>query len=356
MKRLVAWVKKYERRLGYGALTLGFIIDSLTLRRIDLLPENLVIIGYLVLILAAIVLMHLDAGRYHRFGIIPRIAPFLPLLMQFAFGSLFSGFVVFYSRSAAVGASWPFLLVLILLLIGNESFRGRYERLNFRLGLFFFGFLTYAVFALPVALRQIGDRVFIASLMISLLVAAGIIEALRKIARDIIESERRKLYAIVSTITVLFSVAYFYNIIPPVPLILKSAGVAHRVSRTSPGVYQARIEEKPKFHIGASVFHRHAGEAAYVWSTIFAPTELTTSIMHEWQTKDDSGSWQTVQTIPMMISGGRDEGFRAYSYRSALPSGEWRTNIKTKKGQLLGRVHFTVQDTDNPPLLETISL
>jgi len=356
MRIVVEWVRKYERRLGYTALLGGFIVDSLTLRRIDLLPENLAIISYLAVILFSILLMHLDAGKFHRFGIIPRLAPFLPITMQFAFGALFSGFVIFYSRSAAVGASWPFLLLLVLLLIGNESFRGRYERLNFRLGLFFFGLLTYSVLALPVFIGEIGDHVFMVSVVIAMFLSALVIEGLRRLAPDIVDTERKILYAIVVGVSMLFSLAYFYNIIPPVPLILKSAGVAHEVKKVAPGTYQAQVEPKKNFGFTTPIFHRAGNEPAYVWSSIFAPAQLSTTVLHVWYLKDSVGVWKVMQTVPIEIVGGRDGGFRGYSLRSSLTAGEWRVDVQTPRGQLLGRINFKVEAVSAPVALKRFDL
>ena len=74
----------------------------------------------------------------------------LPSATQFAFGSLWSAFLVFSARSGVFVASWPFLLILAGLFIGNEVFRAYHSRFIFTSVLLFFALLSYAIFMVPV--------------------------------------------------------------------------------------------------------------------------------------------------------------------------------------------------------------
>jgi len=103
---------KYERHISTGAFAAGFIIDNLTLTRIDLLLDNLILFSYLVVAGSVIVFLNfyergVFTGFVGRFFAPARLVA--PIAMQFAFGGLFSGFFIFYSRSASLSASWPFL-------------------------------------------------------------------------------------------------------------------------------------------------------------------------------------------------------------------------------------------------------
>jgi len=93
--------ERYETHFSALALTAGFIFDSLTLRRIDLWAENAAILVFLLIAGLAIVLMHyVNTGWLQEVSIFGH-QPFaqagwwLPLVMQFAFGGLFSMFLVF---------------------------------------------------------------------------------------------------------------------------------------------------------------------------------------------------------------------------------------------------------------------
>src|SRR5688572_24639422 len=114
---------RYERRLASVSLLIGFIVDTLTLRRIDLLSNQLILIWYLVVLAAGIALTNIYQVSVRPPRWLERLYVYLPVIIQFAFGNLFSGFMVLYSRSTSIVASWPFLVVLFGLLIGNEMFQ-----------------------------------------------------------------------------------------------------------------------------------------------------------------------------------------------------------------------------------------
>src|SRR3989344_5404360 len=156
--------EKYEHHLSSVAFLFGFLWDNIMLTRIDLLLDNIVLSSYIIIAGIAIVVLNAhNAGRLRH----PRIethAPFLlPLLMQFAFGGLFSGFFIFYSRSGALATSIPFLIFLAALLVGNEFFRKRYSRFVFHISVFFIALFSYAIFFIPVILGKMGPRVFLLS-------------------------------------------------------------------------------------------------------------------------------------------------------------------------------------------------
>ena len=71
--------------------------------------------------------------------------------------------MIFYTRSAVLLASWPFLLVLVAIFIGNEVFKHYYERLVFTATLLFFGIFSYAIVTVPIYLHEIGVFAFLLS-------------------------------------------------------------------------------------------------------------------------------------------------------------------------------------------------
>ncbi len=67
-----------------------------------------------------------------------------------------AGFSSSTHASAVLLASWPFLLVLVAIFIGNEVFKQYYERLVFTATLLFFGMFSYAIVTVPIYIHQIG--------------------------------------------------------------------------------------------------------------------------------------------------------------------------------------------------------
>ena len=140
------------------------------------------------------------------------------------------------------------------------------------------------------------------------------------------------------------------------PLSLKEAGVYHDISRTS-GIYTLIGEKTPWYEdlIYRETFHRVPGDIIYVYTAIFAPSGLTTPIIHEWQYYDNtSRTWMTTNTISFSINGGRDGGYRGYTQKSGVTEGRWRVNVLTQYGAAVGRVSFDVRNaTTTPPLVVT---
>ena len=90
--------------------------------------------------------------------------------------------------------------------------------------------------------------------------------------------------------------------------------------------------------------HWRAGEDLYVFTQIFAPTKLETTINHNWQWYNEAErSWENRDTIPISISGGRADGYRGFSRKSSLEYGLWRVKTTTPNGQVLGFTRFEVQ-------------
>ena len=143
MKTAEKFFERHEGRISSFALIAGFIFDSFTLQRIDLLFENLVILSYLVISGGSIILLNYYEEYPPKKSFFVRMQNLLPLFIQFAFGGLFSAFFIFYTRSATFSSSWPFMLILLFLLIGNEFFRNYYQRLTFQGSIYFMAVFSF---------------------------------------------------------------------------------------------------------------------------------------------------------------------------------------------------------------------
>jgi hypothetical protein len=150
----------------------------------------------------------------------------------------------------------------------------------------------------------------------------------------------------------LFNILYFLNIVPPVPLSLKSIGVYHTLVRNPSGNYTATYEPSPWFIFWrdtSNVYRVSNAGTAVCFSSVFAPTGLSAPIYHQWEKyNDDKGRWETVSKISFPINGGRDAGYRGYSDLVVTP-GRWRCDVETQSGALIGRISFTVRSSDSPP-------
>lgn len=345
----------YERYVSPISLIAGFISDNLILlRRVDLWTTDALFLFYLCIAASGIVFLNLaETGRVTNRAL-QKATPFVPIAMQFAFGGLFSGFLSLYSRSASFAMSWVFVVAIALLLLGNERFTRLYTRFSFQVSLFFFTLFSFLIFFLPVVFKQIGPIMFLESGAVSLAVIALFLLLLRRLVPDIVKKQIRTVRFSIAGILILFNALYFSSAIPPLPLAIKEAGVYHSIERSSDS-YTLSYEPLPWYEQYLNynmVYHRAPGEPVYVWTAVFAPSGLTTTILHEWQYYDPaSKSWQTIAEIPFLISGGRDGGYRGYSEVSNPKDGSWRVNVVTQYGQTISRISFTIESASSTPQL-----
>jgi hypothetical protein len=78
-------------------------------------------------------------------------------------------FLIYFSRSASLFASWPFLLILGVLLIGNEFARKYYARLTLHVSFLFIAAYAYFILFVPLLTRKVGDSMFLFAGVCSLL-------------------------------------------------------------------------------------------------------------------------------------------------------------------------------------------
>lgn len=354
-QELALW---YERYISPVALVAGFILDTLYLtRRVDLWQTNALLFSYLALAALGIMLINmLETGRLRGRTLVAAY-PLMPVLVQFAFGGLFSGYLSLYSRSASLAVSWIFVVALAFLLVGNERFTRLYVRFPFQVGIYFAALFSFFIFFLPVVFKEIGTLIFLASGAMSIGVIALLLAASRLLAPGIPGTDWRRAIGTVAVVYAVINGLYFADIIPPLPLSLKDAGVYHSVERQPDGSYllaaepRAWYEEYLRYE---TTYHQGATSTApvYVWSTIFAPTGLSTVIEHQWQRYDDAArAWVTTDAVSFPITGGRDGGYRGYTAKAGISPGRWRVNVLAQGGKLITRIGFTVVVADTPRTL-----
>ena len=75
---------------------------------------------------------------------------------------------------------------------------------------------------------------------------------------------------------------------------------------------------------------------------MFAPVTLETTIYHHWQHRQQESNeeFSTTDRIPIAISGGREHGYRSYTWKQRLEPGDWRVDVETEDGRIIGRINF----------------
>ena len=338
----------------------GFVSDLLTV--VPLSIQNAVYLYGFYLCISAIATI----GSHYLFVRDAQEGPFLKgirivlsLAAQFTTGGLLSGCLIFYTRSAALSASWPFVVLLAVIFIGNEAFRHYREQIAFRSGLFFFSLYAYLVFALPTLLHTISPKTFLESTGIAFGIFVVYVILLGFAGWKRLRSSLLETFIGVGVVIVIVVGSYFTGIIPPLPLSLSDVGVYDSIIHTDQGylVQAESVPADPWWDVGNWVpvtLHIVPGSSLSVFSAVFAPTLFSTAVVHRWQWYDSpSRSWQTEAVITFAITGGRHGGYRGYSTLSNVVPGSYRVSIETVSGQVIGRIYFNVQNTSIAPVLHT---
>lgn len=358
MKLNRARLRHFRRHWLTVAFFAGFVVDNITLNRVDQLFDNFVLASYVVLAGTSLSILYASSADKVREAWRPFVLKWAPLLVQFSFGGLLSGVLVFYSRSGSWFASWPFLLLILGVIVGNEFMRKRAQRLVFNLVVLFVGLFSYLVLVIPVILGKMGAWIFFGSGLLSLVVVYLYVRVLFRIVPNFMT---QNIQMVVFSLGVTFfslNFLYFANIIPPIPLSLKNIGVYHNVERVDDGSYVLTYENGrwfEPFKDSDDTFHYQPGESVYCYAAVFAPTRLSTTVFHRWEFFDETAEeWVTRSRLSYDIEGGRDSGFRGFTFQEEVHAGKWRCTVETAREQKLGSETFRIAVDEPQRELEQI--
>jgi len=345
----------------------GVTYDTVTLTRIDRLQDNLILLVYLLLLGTLIVLtgrlgVDLSIDRERAAALSPltrwalRMKPYYPMAIQFLLGSLFSAYAIFYSRSATLTGTAIFFALLITLLIVNEFLRDRLSSLRLLVSLYAVVCFAFFTFFLPVMTGYMNVFVFLAGAGLSVGVVLRVVELIYRDNPDRSKTEAIGVTAPAVALIGLLVGFYFLNWIPPVPLSLKYGGIYHEVKRTGDR-FELSFDKKwyQVWKRSDSTFP--ADEPIYCFTAVFAPVDLDTTVYHHWYFRTNSSRpFAHADKIPIKISGGREGGYRAYTFKQRLNPGDWRVDVETEDGRIIGRVAVEVEKEDGVrPTLTTVS-
>jgi len=336
----------------------GFITDILWLNKVDSVLDNATLLFYVFLATLSIIILY--AGIARRFGEkwSLRARRLAPMVMQYSFGGLFSGMLIFYGHSGAFLASWPFLILFILAMFANELLKNREQQLVFNLTSYFIGIFSYLVLGISVLSGLMGPVVFVGSGFIALLLVYFLVRFLERFIPHYLKLKKRTIvFGILGAFAIL-NTLYFANVIPPIPLSLKEITIAQSVVRYDTGEYEITYELIPwwniKDYLLTTTFHPSVGGSVSCFTKVFAPTRIKTDIFHVWEFKNPkTNNWQEHFKLSYSITGEAVNGYRGYTSIQSFQDGLWRCSVKTARGQVLGRKVFTIDSTKKPNELKT---
>ena len=351
-QKIKAFYKEYESFFMPALIAWGFVFHYITFKIIPITEVLYLVFVYLALATLAIIFIHLydqelitQKLRYIRL--------FAPLLLQLMLGSIIGGVFIFYWFSGSIFVSWPFISIIVLLLIGLELYKHYLENAVVQLALYSFAAFLMLAVALPYFFTSINPWFFILAGVISLALVFGLIWLLKK--SPAIKNHKARIIIVCVLIFAVMNVFYFYNLIPPVPLSIRDSGVYHNVYRSG-GNYVVVSESETFFQRLSLIptIHLQPGDRVYVFTSIYSPSDLNTDIVYDWQYYDPvQEKWVSEGKTSYQLVGGRLQGYNGYSYRANPAAGEWRVYIETPRGQVLGQHEFNVETVSQPPALQT---
>ena len=322
----------------------GFFWDALTIGR-QINPSDLWLLAAYLLACGLILYWmghrtnaHLLMTEMERLeaSIRPEWQKKAPLfILQFLFGSLFSALFILYFKSSNHFLALLWSLGLGFLLVANEYIDHHYHRFTLTWALFGLCAILVLNFLLPFMLGSILPVWF----YLSTLAGAAFTHYLRKKTPGC-PGRAWPVWVIAGVL----SLAYLFDFVPPVPLVERDMQLGLSLEKNN-GEMLISIEKSPWYKPWRLLFnelHVPAGERVYCVSSVFAPRGISVDLYHRWEHFDKKYGWQAVSRIGFGLSGGRQGGFRGYTYKQNIQSGEWRVKVETEDGRTLTVYNFTL--------------
>jgi hypothetical protein len=334
---------RYARFISAISFIVGFTLDFLTTRRIDVMWDNYKLLGYVFLAGTCIILFHFIESKRIRNRFFVKYENLIRMGIEFFLGGLFSSHVIFYFKSSAGVKSFLFIAVLFVLLIINQFFKKQVYRLYLQFSMYFLAAFSFFVFFIPVFTKEMNATSFLFGSTVSLGVTITIIAVVCLATSNISRKPFMKLSGLILVLYFAMTLFYFMNWIPPVPMALKHIGIYHHVNKTD-YFYNLTYEKPPltKFwETSSTVYHYVPGDTVFCFASVFAPTAMKKTIYHRWKYYNkQTGAWEVRDRLSYDLLGGRDGGFRGFSSKTFVAEGEWRIEVVTEDDLLLGSVDF----------------
>ncbi len=344
--RLRAYLRLRKKYLPVIFFITGFLWDTLTLGRIDRLYDRVILSTYMASLTTCLYLYNVaDDGKWKE-TFFERFEKYQPLAIQFFLGGLSSAFVIYFSRSVSFTKTLSFFVILVVILFANEVLKKRISNKYLQFSAYFFVNFTFFSFFIPVLIKQMNTFIFLVSGFISLSITTALIVFIYRTSPSTRkEISKRKMLAIIAGLYLMINTFYFLRLIPPVPLALDTGIVAHHVQKIN-GDYEVTYQQEAWYKFWRQndlTYIQQPGTNVYVYTSIFAPTDLRKAVAHQWRWKNpQTGKWQTVDRIGYEITGGRDDGYRGFTFKRNIREGDWRVDVITAEGQIIGIVRFEV--------------
>ncbi len=346
MKRLAQfqqYYKDHENYFSIGFFISGFAFDLIMIQEIDELFSVVQQIFYLFVIGGV---LYCDSLLLFEKIKIPswlqKAWEYRMALVHFALGTLLNIYSIFYFKSSSLLSSFVFMILISVILIANENHSVKKIGLWPKFLIYTLCLNAFFSMMIPVVLGFIGWIPFALAVFITTAVLLFFITRIKKQISDKTFLRKQILLPTLG-VEVLFISFYLLGWIPPVPLSAKFMGIYHKIEKEN-GQYLL-YHQRPRWKIwqnGDQTFLARSGDPIYFFTNIYSPARFSDEVRVRWIYDDPKLGWTPWDLIPMKISGGREEGFRGFTYKNKYAPGKWRVQLETTDGREIGRIYFDV--------------
>ena len=336
----LSFYQRHSTLVSILMFCLGFLIDILTISRIYSL-RGLIQQGVYLLILGILLVLEIrhQSGLLQLSDRTKKWWDYHNLFIHFLFGSLLSLYTIFYYTSASAIASFIFIILLAGLMFANEMAKIRAVGLPIRIILFTICTLSFFSFFYPIIFGRVGVYPFWLGFLSSL----GLMAFIWFLHFSKIQNLKNKVLIPALGVHLLFLLSYYTSLIPPVPLALKRIGIYHSVEKRD-GKYIGKYRpDSSQWWSRDKYFLAQTGDKINILLSIFSPLSFRDEVTLRWFRKDPRRGWILEDSIPLIILGGREEGFRGFGVKQFYAEGEWRILVETSDGREVGRIQLRVK-------------
>ncbi|HET8807242.1 MAG TPA: DUF5924 family protein [Methylophaga sp.] len=334
LKALIMQLIALAQRYPWAIALFGFVSGTASYFMVERSPQLAQFLTILLLVSWLVLLLEkgLRVRFFNRFGLEfpPSVMHYLTQLVHQE--SLFFTLPFFLAVTTWDHGQSIFTIILMACALVSVIDPIYYQKLAKRRELFliFHSFALFAmlVVALPIILQLTTTESLAWALLISLVLS------LPSLAQVFQYHRWWRLPVLILLLTALAGTLWqVRSWIPPAALQLIEISLSQTVDREalSHGKSIERISENQLKQTGL-----------YAWTAVNAPRGLRDNIHHIWLQNGEE-----IDRITLKIEGGREEGYRAYSYKNNFPEnavGRWQIRVVTDSGQLIGLKRFTVTD------------
>jgi hypothetical protein len=300
----------------------GFVLDALTIGRF----VNLWTLSYVGLYALAVpVLIGVLESDW-----LDRWSHWINWSLHFSLGAVFSALIVLYFRSVGHLSAGVSVALLMAAMIWNETAARDRPARWLVWAIYAASLVMYVNFLLPFLVGSISAWWFYGSLVAVVCLLVGLF------AVGVLPSS-----GLVSGtgLAGLLVILYVAGAIPPVPLVMKQTHVCVEVEKIN-GSYACQTTRNPR-RLGLTTprVPYKPGERVSAMTSVAAPRGVEADIEHRWYHWESDG-WVLYDTVPVHLHGGREAGWRFYSFKENMLPGLWRVETGLVEGPLLSYQTF----------------